>query len=89
MAKNLFGKRATLEELEKEVLMLRKKNLKYRLNIDVLVLEPHSERARKIREKRLIYNLPSKFYTNMEGMKTPPFDDAKVADVPVNKVINR
>lgn len=62
-------------DMKKELDQLRKKNLKLRLDLDVLVLTPTSERARRIREQRLVYH--------SAGMqKTPSFmPHAQVADV--------
>ena len=62
-------------DLQKELMQLRKKNLRLRLDLDVLVLEPKTERARKIREQRLVYHAIGR-------KKTPDFvPEAKVADV--------
>ena len=62
-------------DMKKEIVQLRKKNLRLRLDLDVLVLEPKTERARKIREQRLIYH-------SLGRKKTPDFmPEAKVADV--------
>lgn len=41
------------DDLQKEVDQLRRKNLKLKLDMFVLVLEPNSKRAQKIREDNL------------------------------------
>ena len=70
-------------DLQKELTQLRKKNLKLRLDLDVLVLEPKTERARKIREQRLIYH-------SLGRQKTPDFmPKAKVTDVEPAQVFFR
>lgn len=46
--------RRSREEMEHELLVLRTKNLKLRLDLYVLVLTPDSRRARRIKEEQLI-----------------------------------
>ena len=41
-------------DLQKELEQLRTKNLKLRLDLDVVVLTPNSRRAKKIKEDRII-----------------------------------
>ena len=67
--------RRSREEMERELLELRKKNLKLRLDMFVLVLTPNSRRAKCIKEEQMIKAgaLGAKVVTQMKGQPAEVF----------------
>lgn len=67
--------RRSREEMERELLDLRKKNLKMRLDLYVLVLTPDSRRAKRIKEEQLIKSgaIGSKVFEQPKGQPAEVF----------------